>query len=548
MSRRWKAAAAVAAWVGLAGCAGGAKRHEPTRSGPPPAPARGRLASGQLPARPPGPYFPLAPRDHRNCPTFRFGQRLIGTTYFYWYDIQTKAHIIDRDGTDALTDHPADLDKISWRSVGWHRKQLEDMLAAGIDFLMPVYWGVPTKYEAWSFAGLPPLVRAHDQVLHAKKRAPQIGLFYDTSTLRYNDFDGPGKSRHIDLKTDFGKDWFYTTIRDFFSFIPPAKWARIDGKPIVFLYAAAFAKAQDPALFDYVRGRFRADFGTDVFLVRHRDWQGQADAVYQWGGALGLQIDRHVAALGPGYDHSAVPGRKPLVVDRRGGAFYTEQWTKLLQMDPRRRPWMVHVETWNEFHEGTDVAESREYGRQYIALTRKFANLFHRGVRLPVSGPYTQARQVSWTPLASCGLAIRPSKGDGLWAKWTIDGVPVVVSEPSERFDGVYLYFQVDDSFLYDADDVSVELTITYRDAGCEAFAVEYDSAKLDEGIREGAFRLGSAVAVAGSGLWKTATVRLNDVRFANRTNGADFRLGIDGGERRLAVRRIVVRRNSQPH
>ena len=30
---------------------------------------------------------------------------------------------------------------------------------------------------------------------------------------------------------------------------------------------------------------------------------------------------------------------------------------------------MVHVETWNEWHEGTDIADSREYGRRYIVLT-----------------------------------------------------------------------------------------------------------------------------------------------------------------------------------
>ena len=34
------------------------------------------------------------------------------------------------------------------------------------------------------------------------------------------------------------------------------------------------------------------------------------------------------------------------------------------------------VETWNEFHEGTDVANSRETGRQYIDLTRKYADAF----------------------------------------------------------------------------------------------------------------------------------------------------------------------------
>lgn len=30
------------------------------------------------------------------------------------------------------------------------------------------------------------------------------------------------------------------------------------------------------------------------------------------------------------------------------------------------------VETWNEWHEGTDVAVPKEYGRRYIELTLKY--------------------------------------------------------------------------------------------------------------------------------------------------------------------------------
>jgi hypothetical protein len=37
---------------------------------------------------------------------------------------------------------------------------------------------------------------------------------------------------------------------------------------------------------------------------------------------------------------------------------------------------MVVIETWNEFHEGTDIADSREYGRQYLELTRKYVDQF----------------------------------------------------------------------------------------------------------------------------------------------------------------------------
>jgi hypothetical protein len=335
------------------------------------------LVAQELPEKPPGKFFPLSLADHKNASSFKQGQPIVGATYFYWYDIDSKSHIVDGDGTDALTTHPADMQGISYKRASWHKAQLSDMIAAGIDFLLPVFWGVPGKYDGWSFAGLPPLVEAHDLLQQEGKEPPKIGLFYDTSILQWNSFNKDGTNYHVDLSTDFGREWFYTAVRDFFSLIPPSKWARIDGKPIVFLYAVAFAKKQDEKQLDYLRDRFKKDFGCELFLVKQPQWLGQADGVYSWGAAVsGPVIDRQVAAIGPGYDHSAVPGRSPLIVERRDGKAYVDRWLKLLQLDPANRPWMVHVETWNEWHEGTDVAHSREYGRSYIVLTRLFADMW----------------------------------------------------------------------------------------------------------------------------------------------------------------------------
>jgi hypothetical protein len=51
------------------------------------------------------------------------------------------------------------------------------MIAAGIDFLMLVFWGVPGKYDGWSFAGLPPLVEAHSALQKEGLGPPAIALF-----------------------------------------------------------------------------------------------------------------------------------------------------------------------------------------------------------------------------------------------------------------------------------------------------------------------------------------------------------------------------------
>lgn len=496
-----------------------------------------------LPARPPGPFFPLESNDHDLAESFERGQPIVGATYFYWYDAKTRAHIADHDGSDALTTHPADMETISFKSATWHERQLRDTIDAGLDFLMPVYWGVPGDYEGWSFVGLPPLVEAHAKLEAEGVDPPAIGMFYDTSILQWNNSGPNGRAYHVDLTTEFGRQWFYTPIRDFFSLIPPARWARIDGRPIVFLYAAGFAARQDPPRqFAYVREQFENDFGIEPFIVKNADWKGQADAEYSWGGAVkGPLIFRETIALGPGYDHSAVPGRQPLVVDRQDGRTYIDRWTQALQLDPKRRPWLVHVETWNEWHEGTDIADSREYGRSYIVLTRLFSDLWHTGTRLRLPSGYASAARVLWEPGRPKGLSLRSSSGDGNWRRERIEGVEAVVTvaNPHSQISR-YLYFNVDDAYAYNLLEHTAEFSVTYRDVGCSQFAVEYDS-MVPEGVFDGAFRPGGTVLIGGTGQWKTARFELLDCRFMNRANGADLRLVVTGGNLELAVRSADV-------
>ncbi len=502
-------------------------------------------SSSLLPAKPPGPFFPLKAQDHQNAASFKRGQPLVGTTYFYWYDIKSKAHIVNHDGTDALTTHPADMKRISYEEPDWHKEQLRDMIDAELDFLMPVYWGVPGKHDGWSFKGLPPLVEAHAALEKESRKPPAIGMFYDTSILQWNAFNRDGTNYHVDLSTDFGKEWFYTAIRDFWSLIPPAKWARVDGRPIIFLYEAAFVKRQDPdRQFPYVKKRFREDFGIEPFLVKSSGWKGEADATYSWGGAVsGPLIFRDVVALGPGYDHSAVPGRQPLIIDRRDGGTYVERWSKVLQLDPKQRPWIAHVETWNEWHEGTDVANSREYGRAYIVLTKLFTDLWHSGTHLRLSSGYLNVDRVSWEPRKAAGLDLRPAGGDGNWLLRTLEDVSAVVSLPNPHSQvSRYLYFNVDDVFAYDLSGKAAILSITYRDAGSSTIAVEYDST-VDEGPLDGAFRPAGSIVVTGTGQWKTAEFKLPDCRFMNRCNGADLRLAVTGGDLDVAVRSVELRR-----
>jgi len=493
-----------------------------------------------------GPFTNPAPSAFAESVSFASTQRLVGTYYFYWYNSETKEHIIDGDGSDALTTHPATLEDFSYKSVRWHKQQLNDMIAAGIDVVLPVFWGAPSEQSTrahlhWSYAGLPPLVQAREELVREGKTPPRIGLFYDTSTLRYNAW-----GEHVDLTTDYGRQWFYATVRDFFSMIPPKHWAMIDGRAIVLLYSASFAKKHDQSVVDHTRAQFAKEFGgRGLYFVAQDSWRVKADDVCAWGGALGLK-NPGVAALGPGYDHSAVPGRTPLIVNRAGGKFYEDQWLKFL----RRRTNFVMVETWNEFHEGTDIAESKEYGRQYIELTRKYSDLFKQGWRPPrPTGKFSGAKSVSIV-LGARNLenGLRQIENeDGQTAAKTLGGrdARAIQRSPSR---GAYIYFTVDESFKF-ADAMELELEVEFFDGAPGTLSAEFDGSDPRAPFNGAYTRSADSVKLTGSQAWKTARVRLPQARLLNSQNrGADLRLVCEAPQ--LAVRGVTLHRasrNAQP-
>jgi hypothetical protein len=496
------------------------------------------LAAAERPIPPAfGPHAGLTAADFAEVESFHATNRIVGTYYFYWYDAASKEHLVDADGSDALTTHPPTLEGFSYKSVAWHQRQLRDMIAAGIDVVLPVFWGAPSEQDPkaglhWSYAGLPPLVQAREALLREGLRPPRIGLFYDTSTLQGNSW-----RYHADLTTGYGKQWFYATVRDFFSCIPPKHWAMIEGRPIVLLYAAAFARNWDQGFVDYTRAEFRQEFGgRQPWIAAQDSWRVNSDQTCAWGGALGLR-NPGIAALGPGYDHSAVPGREPLVVDRQGGKFYEEQWLKFL----RRPTNFVMVETWNEFHEGTDIAESREYGRRYIELTALYARRFKEGWRPPrPTGPYADAPALRVTLGATNTEA-------GLRHLDSDDGRTKPAREEDRAGRAIvrrtnmqpYLYFAADDAFKW-AEQMDLVVEVEYFDATPGGFTVEYDGSDPGAPFAGAYTRCSTEVALAGDRKWKHGRFPLAKARLLNSQNaGADFRLAVSAPE--FVVRTVTL-------
>lgn len=505
-----------------------------------------------------------SPSAIAQAPSFGSDQHVVATHYFYWYRWPDEHFFDDAERTDdMLRHHFPDHRGVSYESPAWHRRQMEDMLAAGIDVALCIYWGAPNNYDKpdvrFSVRGLPPLVAALDE-LASQGAAPRIGLFYDTSTLLgRHAFRGPGRG-NVDLRTDDGRAVFYRTIRDFFRLVPPRHWACLDGRPVVQLYNSAFAAGHDQSVIEYVCERFAADFaGRRPFIITGPSWSLTGDARTGWGAALGGPIlGERVAQVGPGYDDSPVPGRTTPTRDRLGGGFYAASWLLALQARPR----MIIIETWNELHEGTGICESLEDGRFYIDLTRGFSDTFKAG-RMPAQEDWADAvrallhaqmsnragRQYASRltlelhaeadgKIVEQGLRLCTAVADGVYEVTQIDGTPCVRTRPGVSASR-YLYFDVADPYYYDHGG-ALTVGFTYSDGGHEPIIIQYDSA-LEPRTLAGRYREHpQAVVRSDTGTWKTATVTLPRARCANRQNGgADFRLLSIGDD--VALQRVTV-------
>jgi hypothetical protein len=101
-----------------------------------------------------------------------------------------------------------------------------------------------------------------------------------------------------------------------------------------------------------------------------------------------------------------------------------------------------------------------------------------------------------------------------------------------------FLQFNVDDQQLQQGKPTShVRVEVDYFDQGSDTFSLEYDA--LPANGSPGTFAGGGAIVKSNSGLFKTAVFNVCDANFANRDNGADFRISDngDGAETISAVR-----------
>ena len=454
------------------------------------------------------------------------GDKAVFTYYFYWYDPQD--HIFN------MTDAAIDYKTMSWQDVNWHAKQLRDISESGIDVILPIYWY--GSYELhWSQGGAKKLAEALELVRSQGITPPSVGLFMDTTS-----------SQGVDLRQVKEQAYFYSQLKFFFTTIPQEYWARAEGeRPIVWFYGANWPAAFDQSFLDYLYEHFEQDFGVRPYLVLENSWDYPTetidgvqvrdynaprlkyDAGYSWGGAISPTFSPQIASIGPGYDDHAVDDRDPpTITTRMNGELYKQNINMAIQCSS---PWLA-VETWNEYHEGTDIAESLQYGRQYINLSKEYLNYFKQGL-LPESAQAnlfgSQILISASSPDQNHGLSIGPSIGDGLYIRQEIAGSPAVITTPMEpNAPASYLYFQVDNGFYFNQSQ-PVAITVTYFDEGYEPIEINYDTAQCGSAFNpDTMYRSVRVVTRSNTLTWKTAVINISHATFAGNQNWAsDFRL-----------------------
>jgi hypothetical protein len=343
-------------------------------AGPPSVPAAAASATALAAAQPPDRQPPLA------------------TFFFYWYNCPSDECDAARlqavpDGWLTPLDYDPDVRDGQWYSsfnYDWFEQELRTIASTGISIVLPVSWG--EHPHPWF---RPDRIDVLVQANSVLERPLQIGLFLDTTAQqglyayerngRYEYGDGAAL---LPLSDPLSGWYFYERhIRDFFSRVPRAMWATVDGRPLIVTYSAGCCADLQLSgeLWAAVKRAFAADFGVEPWLILESSWttadaqagDGRAraaevaDGIYRWGSALnGLQSDElrgyRVSSVGPGFDNRGVAAAAAARVQprdsapdgSRGSAAFLRAGLAAIPADSD----LVLIETWNEWPENSAVA------------------------------------------------------------------------------------------------------------------------------------------------------------------------------------------------
>jgi hypothetical protein len=318
-------------------------------------------------------------------PERRPAERLVGAYYYPWY-------YKERWTNEPVTNTP----KLGWYSSD-DRKVAADHIRwakqADLDFFL-ISWLSPDGGEGKNLkeAVLPELEEARFRFALLYETPLALGLPAGkpidlAGTLPDGAKAGDRFVEHFDHLAE--------------AYLKHKQYLRFDGKAVVIIYLVRDVVNAGPYL-KAVRERLGRR-GVDLYLIADvvyweapdkLDWallkehfqavtaynmyyrpkfleavQRQFEASDRAARTQGLRLVPNVM---PGYDDTPLRGTERVTINRRRGMFYRDYWGVASQFVGPDQPFLL-VTSFNEWHEGTELEPSTEYGDMYLRLTRELA-------------------------------------------------------------------------------------------------------------------------------------------------------------------------------
>jgi hypothetical protein len=417
-------------------------------------------------------------------------------------------------------------------------------------------------------------------VVNARDAAHRSGR---TWAIEYDIQNGGSPAERDQVIQQVKDDWEFLTDPAGMDMLSDSHYQRENGKPVVAIFGLyvgatnAYSTAQQQDLINYfqTRGVYvvgagrHTESGAQIANAALHDayipWQGY------WKGGNSYSSDEirlngvttHVPHVFPGFSWTHLQNSSTATSrDREDGDFY---WRMLSDAaNETDAPWWF-IGMFDEYDEATNLIPATDdppvpdTDAQGNPLTYQVSDPRPNDWWLALTGAAKQAllqkTSINDTSPSEADLQNRSNVGgevswavggeDRLRSVSTADGAVEVVNVPVQggvssaiRSSDPYLYFCVDDGFLFGAaDGRDVTIEVEYLDVSVGQFGLQYDGVASS-------YSASPAAVLTDSGQWRTHRFQISDAFFGNRqTDGADFRLTTPSAD--LLIRRVSVLKES---
>ena len=348
---------------------------------------------------------------------------MLGAYYYLWYGKPTPPILGMGEWKSGYSNRPV-LGEYNSRDEKVISQHLSWVKGAGIDFFA-IGWLGPGTWED---------ITLKDYYLSASKGSDiKFCIHYDSSfALNKFRLDKSKNQVSFDFQEEYliGKNKGEKFLEDFDyladNYFNHPQYLKIDGKPVVILYnASAFRNiekyfAKIPSMFlvadsvcwsgvkvskrnlkffwenppkEWLKVIFRAfrrlspkSYEKDISLSKYfsaitnynayspgrmDNFFENLDDLYQKYSQYARSQNLHfIPDIMPGYDDRKQNGLAKPVFGRKKGEFYRNYWETARKYLDKKLP-IAMITTFNEWHEGTEIEPSKEYGDEYIKITKK---------------------------------------------------------------------------------------------------------------------------------------------------------------------------------